>query len=167
MMKTREHVSMQGEYQLWIMCWMPASNSGLKVSGNCATYRFWVGTILRWAAYTWNWSFDIIFVWRKHEKMSPCTGSRVNSNYERIASCTRFYFSANVISLDLNLILGMHRTRMYCRTKGRCVGLQRKENNVTMGKDLTGFVFFVFKQCERHFCWINLILKSWRIFSTF
>ena len=26
------------------------------------------------------------FVWRKHENMSPCTGSRVNANYERIAS---------------------------------------------------------------------------------
>ena len=26
------------------------------------------------------------FVWRKHENMSPCTGSRVNANYEQIAS---------------------------------------------------------------------------------
>ena len=26
------------------------------------------------------------FVWRKHENMSPCTGSRVNTSYERIAS---------------------------------------------------------------------------------
>ena len=26
------------------------------------------------------------FVWRKHENMSPCTGNRVNTNYERIAS---------------------------------------------------------------------------------
>ena len=26
------------------------------------------------------------FVWRKHENMSPCTGSRVNTNHERIAS---------------------------------------------------------------------------------
>ena len=26
------------------------------------------------------------FVWRKHEDMFPCTGSRVNTNYERIAS---------------------------------------------------------------------------------
>ena len=25
------------------------------------------------------------FVWRKHENMSPCTGSRVKTNYERIA----------------------------------------------------------------------------------
>ena len=26
------------------------------------------------------------FAWRTHENMSPCTGSRVNTNYERIAS---------------------------------------------------------------------------------
>ena len=26
------------------------------------------------------------FVWRKHENVSPCTGSRVNTNYERFAS---------------------------------------------------------------------------------
>ena len=29
----------------------------------------------------------IIFVWRKHEITSKRTGSRVNSSYERIASC--------------------------------------------------------------------------------
>ena len=35
-----------------------------------------------------NTSHDIciMFVWRKHENMSPCTGSRVNTNYERITS---------------------------------------------------------------------------------
>ena len=27
----------------------------------------------------------VYFVWKKHENMSPCTGSRVNTNYERIA----------------------------------------------------------------------------------
>ena len=26
------------------------------------------------------------FLWRKHENMSPCTGSKVNTNYEHIAS---------------------------------------------------------------------------------
>ena len=28
-------------------------------------------------------------VWRKHVNISPCTGRRVNTNYERIASCAR------------------------------------------------------------------------------
>ena len=29
----------------------------------------------------------IIFVWRRHENMSPYIGSKVNTNYERITSC--------------------------------------------------------------------------------
>ena len=31
---------------------------------------------------------DIIFIWRKHENMSPYTDSRVITSYERIAPCS-------------------------------------------------------------------------------
>ena len=34
----------------------------------------------------------IIFIWRKHENMSPCTGNRVITSYERIASCAGTQF---------------------------------------------------------------------------
>ena len=30
---------------------------------------------------------ETIFVWSKHKNMSPCTGSRVITSFERIASC--------------------------------------------------------------------------------
>ena len=33
--------------------------------------RFWAGTIVHWAAYTWHWHMDIIFEWGKHENRSP------------------------------------------------------------------------------------------------
>ena len=42
------------------------------------------GTILLWAVYTWYWCIALILVWRKHPNMSPCTNSRVNTNYERV-----------------------------------------------------------------------------------
>ena len=35
--------------------------------------------------FRWTYMKEEI-VWRKHENMSPCTGSRINTNYERIAS---------------------------------------------------------------------------------
>ena len=35
------------------------------------------------------------FVWRRHENMSPCTGSRVISNYERIASRVESQFQVS------------------------------------------------------------------------
>ena len=50
----------------------------------------WVGSgqeIFHWAAYTPGTAhIDIIFVWRRHGNMYPRTGSRVNANYEQIAS---------------------------------------------------------------------------------
>ena len=39
-----------------------------------------------------HWSTISSFVWKSHENMSPCTGSRVNSNYEQIASQVRAQF---------------------------------------------------------------------------
>ena len=36
------------------------------------------------AAYTWHWRTDMIIAWVRHENASPCTGNRVNANYERI-----------------------------------------------------------------------------------
>ena len=39
------------------------------------------------AAYTWHWSIDIMFVWRGHNNFPPCTGSSVNTHYERIVPC--------------------------------------------------------------------------------
>ena len=54
--------------------------------------RLWEGRFLHWAAYAWQWRIDIIFVWRKHENMSPCTGSSVNTSYERVASCAGCQF---------------------------------------------------------------------------
>ena len=49
--------------------------------------RLPAGTIRHWAAATWHWFIAIIILWSKHENMSPCTGSRVITSYERIASC--------------------------------------------------------------------------------
>ena len=45
---------------------------------------YWVGTIRYWFAYTWHWRIAIL--WRRRGNISPCTGSRVNINYEWIAS---------------------------------------------------------------------------------
>ena len=43
------------------------------------------GSITHWLQHL-ALAYRYYFVWRKHENMSPCTGSRANTNYERIAS---------------------------------------------------------------------------------
>ena len=51
--------------------------------------HLWAGTILHWAASTWHWLIYILFMWRKHENMLPCTGS-INASYKWIASCAEW-----------------------------------------------------------------------------
>ena len=48
--------------------------------------RFWAGTVLHWSAYTWHWRKYIISYEGDTISCFPCTGSRVNTNYERIAT---------------------------------------------------------------------------------
>ena len=43
-----------------------------------------------------------IFVWRKHENISPCTDSRVNTSYERIASCAGCQFRTRASESQVN-----------------------------------------------------------------
>ena len=55
--------------------------------------QFWDEVLLK-SDYQFNSSrssdtYKYHFAWRKHENVSRCTGSRVNTNYERIASCVR------------------------------------------------------------------------------
>ena len=40
------------------------------------------------AQYFNSWCVLVLFLCRKNENMSPCTGSRVNTSYERIVSST-------------------------------------------------------------------------------
>ena len=47
----------------------------------------WVCTGYRQSVYSLSKHlYQYRFVWRKHENMCPCTGSGVNTDYERIAS---------------------------------------------------------------------------------
>ena len=48
-------------------------------------------------------AYRYYLVWRRHEKMSLCTGSRVNTNYERIASRDGYKF--RTVSVVLYLVL--------------------------------------------------------------
>ena len=48
--------------------------------------RLWARTILHWASYSWHWHEDIIFVWRKHDDISPCIDNRVNTSCKRTTS---------------------------------------------------------------------------------
>ena len=58
------------------------------------TFRSFSLYIMYIYVFAWNiyrltdniFADDYYFVWRRHENMPVCTGSRVNSNYERIAS---------------------------------------------------------------------------------
>ena len=45
---------------------------------------YWAGTILYWFAYTLDWRIDIS--WGRTGNIYPCISSRVNINYEWIAS---------------------------------------------------------------------------------
>ena len=45
---------------------------------------------------------NIIFVWRRHENMSPCTGSRVMTSYERITSCAATQFRSRASEFQGN-----------------------------------------------------------------
>ena len=50
---------------------------------------------------------QIIFVWREHENMYPCTGSRVITRYERTAS-----FAATVTNAGLRVSRLLHQKRL-------------------------------------------------------
>ena len=68
-------------------CFKSKSSSPKDLLSMAHTYIFKSNMIPRFKAVTMILYIYIYnFVWRRHENMSPCTGSRMNSNYERNAS---------------------------------------------------------------------------------
>ena len=58
----------------------------------------------------------IIVVWTRHGNMSPCIGSRVNTNYERIAWCAGCQLRTRAQSLTGNSSVTHARTYTHART---------------------------------------------------
>ena len=77
----------------------------------------------------------IIFVWKKHENMFPCTGSRVITSYEWIASCagTRFRSQASGPQCNSAIMSSVLTTRPWLvrqkRTGTSCMVSHTRHNN--------------------------------------
>ena len=58
------------------------------------TLKMTLGILVLSTGPIWQIKLEVlIFVWRKHEDMSQCTGSKVNTSNEWIASCAGSQFS--------------------------------------------------------------------------